>query len=155
MILKKMILLKLMKLLRLKDRFMKSKGIYDNWEKRRNQTRYSLRSIQEFNQSLVAEDIKRKENALRNGFDSKAFQRGFDWFEAGFSLDDAPENIRNNASFIAGFKRGKRIKLINQRLYDEGIKYYNDGVSLDEIPKNYRNNVYFMLGYNERKEKNR
>ena len=30
---------------------------------------------------------------------------GIEWFESGLSLEDAPENYKNNEYFISGYKR--------------------------------------------------
>ena len=128
---------------------MNKNGIYNDWKIRRNQKKYGLKTIQELNQSMVARDIKDKLDTIINNFEKDKFKMGIDWFDSGFTIDEAPVEIRDNASFISGFRRGERLKFINQQLYEEGKKYFEKGFSLDEVPKNYINKEYFILGYND------
>lgn len=44
--------------------------------------------------------------------DLSIFEKGMAWFESGLTLDDAPEELRNNTNFINGFNKGKRLQLI-------------------------------------------
>ena len=128
---------------------MNKNGIYNDWKIRRNQQKYGLKTIQELNQSMVARDIKDNLDTIKNNFEEDKFKMGIDWFDSGFTIEEAPIEIRDNASFISGFRRGERLKFINQQLYEEGKKYFEKGVSLDEVPKNYINKEYFILGYND------
>ena len=99
-------------------------------------------------QDMVARDVHRKEisdTVLGNKTD---FNNGFIWFKNGLSLEDADSILRNNKSFIAGYKKAERLELINQYLYDEGKKFFEQGLSLDDAPENYKNSEYFMRGYN-------
>lgn len=136
---------------------MSKKGIYDNTKIRRNNQKYNTRGIQECNQSLVAADIKRNNNKdkISHNFDEKLFIKGREWFESGLPLKDAPEDMKKNVSFISGFRKGQRLQLINDTLYETGVDFYNRGVLLEDAPINYRDNEYFKAGYKDAKERKR
>ena len=99
-------------------------------------------------QDKVARDVhKRTINGTILG-DKNDFDNGFMWFKNGLSLEDADNSMKNNQSFVAGFRKAERLELINQYLYEEGKKYFQQGLSLDNAPINYKNNAHFIQGYN-------
>jgi len=53
-------------------------------------------------------------------FSKDLFDKGTIWFDGGLSLEEAPENFRNNRSFINGFNYGKRLSLVKE--LQESIK---------------------------------
>lgn len=97
--------------------------------------------------SKVASDVKRN-SALKYNFDDPNYKNGINWFNSGLSLEDAPKELRNNGSFIMGFKKGQHNKIINDAFYETGIKYSRNGIPFDKIEEKYKNNEYFMNGYN-------
>lgn len=72
--------------------------------------------IRKDNNNKVARDVREKKKTEKysqtDKFDKNLFERGIDWFNCGFPLSDAPEDIRNNTSFISGFQKGERLSLI-------------------------------------------
>lgn len=134
---------------------MKRNGIYDNWKYRKNFEKYGLRRISESVQSNLAEDLAREKNrdSIIHNFDKNSLQQGKNWFDEGLSLEDAPENLKKNASFVAGYKKAQRVQYINEQVYNAGVDYYNRGIPFDEIPKIYINNEFFIAGYNSIREK--
>lgn len=130
---------------------MKRKGIYDNWKYRKNFEKYGLRKISESVQSSLAEDLARKKNKdnINNNFDKTNLEKGRIWFNGGLSLEDSPDDLKNNASFVAGYKKAERLQRINEQVYSIGVDYYNRGIPLSDIPKIYKNNEIFMAGYNK------
>ena len=100
-------------------------------------------------QNRVARDVRMKEMAHKvTSNDRKTFDAGFQWFENGFSLEEADEKLREHPNFIAGFNYGKRIQFVNQLSFETGIEWFNKGIEEEEIPENYKNNKNFMDGYN-------
>lgn len=133
---------------------MKNNGIYDNWKYSKNQCKYGSRAHSVSLQSQVANDVKRKlkQADIKHNFDKGIFVKGRNWCEEGFTLDDAPENMKNHPSFVAGFEKGKRLKLINQQLYELGREYYQNNTVFDDIPDKYKTSEFFMKGYNDCKK---
>lgn len=129
------------------------KGIYDDWKSKRNVRKYSSYSHQIANQTVVADNIsneKKKESIVHN-YNVNDIERGKSWFYDGLSLEDAPIDLKNNASFIAGFKKAEREQYVNDLAYQTGIEYYNKGIPFEKIPEMYLNNEFFMSGYNSKK----
>jgi len=123
------------------------KKIYlDTKEKRHARDNVAKRNSGILN-SKVANDIKNN-NSLKYRFDD-AYKKGIEWFQLGLSIDDAPEKLKKDGSFVKGFERGKTIKLVNDTLYDTGREYYLKGIPVDDIPAKYVNNEFFMSGYND------
>lgn len=134
---------------------MKRKGIYDNWHQRKNFDKYGVRRINENLQARIAEDISRekKKASIVYNFDKDNFINGKLWFNEGFSLDEAPEKLKDNISFISGFKKAERVQYVNNLAYQTGIEYHNNGIPFEEIPEIYIKNEFFMEGYNSKKNK--
>ena len=128
---------------------MGKREIYHSYKERKHTRVDNGRRNDAILQSKVANDVKRNAssgNVLGNKND---FDNGLAWFNNGLTLDDASNDMKNNPSFIAGFKKGERLVVINQSLYEEGKKYFEQGLPLESAPKNYKDNEYFILGYNE------
>ena len=74
------------------------------------------KDIRRNSSNRIANDIyekKKKENYVRpDKRDLDIFNKGLKWFNSGLSLEDAPEELRNNSNFINGFKKGERLVLI-------------------------------------------
>lgn len=101
-------------------------------------------------QYYVAQDVKRKENSKKHGYDSPIDkEKGKQWFYDGMKLDDASDDMRTNVSFVAGYNMAYRRQLVNDQLFELGREYFDKGYSINELPDKYRNNEYFMNGYND------
>lgn len=102
-------------------------------------------------QYYISKDIEKKNKPIKHSYNNvEDRQKGFDWFNNGLSLEEAPEEMQNNASFIVGYNRAYRAKIINDNLYDLGREYYERGVSLEDIPERYKDDEYFINGYNSK-----
>ena len=135
---------------------MARKNGRDNSKMKRqdNYRKYSGIAVRNTLQYYVSQDVKRKNNSVKHSYNNEMDrQKGLQWFNSGLLLDDAPEELRNNKSFIDGFNKGYRIKLVNDNLYDLGREYFERGISLEDAPKNYINNPYFIDGYNKAMKK--
>ena len=101
-------------------------------------------------QYYVAQDVKRKENSKKHGYDSPVDkEKGKQWFYDGMKLEDAPEEMKTNVSFVAGYNMAYRRQLVNNQLFELGMEYFDKGYSTDELPDKYRENEYFLKGYND------
>ena len=64
----------------------------------------------------IASDLRNKEikmNYVRpDKRDLNICNKGIEWFNEGLSLDDAPEELKNNTNFINGSNKGKRLAII-------------------------------------------
>lgn len=134
---------------------MGSKGIYDNWRQRRNFEKYGLLRISDAVQTRLADDLSRdkKKDSIVYNFDKNNFNNGKLWFNEEFSLDEAPDYLKDNISFISGYNKAKRDQYVKNLAYQTGIEYRDKGVPFEEIPEIYKNNMFFMNGYNSRDEK--
>ena len=134
---------------------MSSKGIYDNWSRNAKERNNKRVGIQRSNQNNVADDIARekKKDSIVYNFDKDNFQNGKLWFNEGLSLDEAPDNLKDNISFISGFIKAEREQYVNDLAYQTGIEYRDKGILFDEIPEIYVKNEFFMEGYNSKKIK--
>lgn len=126
--------------------------IKNKLEKLKKRDKENLRKIRETNQSLVARDIVEKQVKVR--YSQDLFNKGNEWFNSGLSLDDAPLEMKNHDSFVGGYNHGKRIKLVNDLLYDLGVDYFDRGIPLSQVPNNYMNNSFFLDGYNSKNIQN-
>lgn len=118
-------------------------------KKQKNIQKYSSVAAQQTLQYYVSKDVKSKKNGPKRGYNNSVDKdKGIQWFNEGLALDEAPEELRNNISFLNGFNYAYRLKLINDKLYELGIEYYNNGVPLYNIPEKYSENEYFLKGYN-------
>ena len=124
--------------------------------RQRNCQKYSERSARAALQYYVAKDVNYKNNSIKHGYNSSIDKdKGIKWFNDGYTLEDAPEDMKNNVSFLNGYNYAYRIKLINDKLFELGVEYYNKGIALCNIPEKYSDNMYFMDGYNSCKTRSR
>ena len=73
-----------------------------------------------FRAGYVADILEKEERRLRDHekmavsreLDRKAYEDGQKWFDSGLGLEDAPEELKNNRSFVYGFERGQRLASI-------------------------------------------
>lgn len=114
-----------------------------------NDREEAVRHIVNLNSKLLARDTSRLKRLEENKpFEKDIFEKGSQFFYDGLSLEDAPLELRENVTFINGFKRAKRISEINESLRLLGAEWRQSGIPLDNAPKNYINNPYFIDGYN-------
>ena len=132
---------------------MGSKGIHDNWSRCRKERNSTRIGIQISNQNNIADDITRvqKKDSIVYNYNETIFERGKLWFNEGLSLDDAPDNLKTNVSFVTGYNKAKRDQYVNDLAYQTGIEYRDKGILFDEIPEIYKKNEFFMNGYNSNK----
>lgn len=115
--------------------------------------KHYTRTPSNYHSNLVVLDNKFK-NLVAGGKTNKLiFDQGYNWFNDGFSLEDAKEELRINPDFVKGYEKAIRVKGINDSLEALGTEWYESGLSLDNAPKNYANNPYFIDGY-EKARKN-
>lgn len=126
-----------------------SKSIYRNSKQKKFTHVDAKKRYSRILNSKVANDIKQKDTTLGYRFTDKNFDKGMLWFDSGLSLEEAPEELKKDGSFIKGFNRGKTIKLVNDTLYAYGEEFYLRGVELEDTPEKYRDNEYFIAGYND------
>lgn len=101
-------------------------------------------------QYYVAQDVKKKQNSIKYGYDSPLDkEKGKQWFMEGMKLTDAPIEMQNNVSFVSGYNMAYRMNYVNNQLFDLGREYFEKGISIDNVPNIYRNNEYFLNGYND------
>lgn len=101
-------------------------------------------------QEKIAFDIRNKDK-LKNyqPSDINLVIQGQEYFYSGISLEEAPENLKNNINFINGYDRAKRFENRKLDAYDLGFQYFIVGKTLDEASEVLKNNLYFNLGYND------
>lgn len=104
-------------------------------------------------QENIAREIKQITQCDYQKNDFDLFVQGGNWFNNGFSLEEADDNLKINVNFINGFNRAKRISEAEKFLYDLGVQYFIDGFSLEEIPIKYRDNLIVIKGFQEAKSK--
>ena len=75
----------------------------------------------------IAADLRNKERAqnfVRQDTRNKdIYEKGIAWFNTGFSLEDAPADIKNNTNFINGYEKGKRLALIASLQEEDSKKH--------------------------------
>ena len=42
-------------------------------------------------------------------FDINIYNKGMDWYNSGLTLEEAPDNDKNNIHFVNGYERAKRL----------------------------------------------
>jgi len=72
------------------------------------------RLIKERNYTMILAEKNRKPVKQRPPFDYKQYENGNRWFDSGLSLEDAPEELRENVSFVDGYEHGRRLALIDE-----------------------------------------
>lgn len=88
-----------------------------------------------------ADPLKEVEYKMRN--------QGKLFFESGMSLEDAPLEYKDNASFVKGYEDARDRK---QEVYDLGVQKYVDGVKFKDLASIYQKNADFMQGYKDAKD---
>ncbi len=68
-------------------------------------------------------------------------------FEAGLSLEEADESLRNHNNFIAGYNWAKHIAQCALDSYDLGFLHFLSGEKLEDAIDIYRTNENFRNGY--------
>lgn len=74
---------------------------------------------------------------------------GINFARSGLSLEDAPENKRNDQNFINGYEIGLRLMNVDDDWYRRGAKAYFDGIVLEDVPESSRENEFFIQGYED------
>lgn len=120
---------------------------------------YIIKEASAATQSHIARDVKmaqaKNNDSLSHNFSQDDFQEGILWFDSGNSLENAPEKMRQRVSFVNGFKKAQRLKIINEQLYALGKEYCLKGMAFDKVPDNYKKNEYFIAGYENTMKKER
>lgn len=67
----------------------------------------------------LIEGKMRDEKVLKNlhiqaKISTESYKKGEAWYKSGLSLDDAPEEFKEDYSFVYGFEHGKRLSLIQE-----------------------------------------
>ena len=109
------------------------------------------RHIRENIQGRVAYDIhlKEKRNNIKDRFNPEILNAGKDWYESGFSLDEAPENLKINTNFVNGYERAKRLQDIEDDYFKRGMEAYLAGIPWDKIDDKDKQNTSFVFGYED------
>lgn len=109
--------------------------------------KHYTRTPSNYHSNLVVLDNKFKSLVAGGKTNKQIFEQGYNWFNDGFSLDDAREELRINPDFVKGYEKAIRVKGINDSLEALGTEWYESGLSLESAPKNYVSNPYFISGY--------
>lgn len=100
-----------------------------------------------YHSKLVAKDNYYKSLEHEVVRDKSIFDAGMEWFNKGYSLDDASDEMKENNTFVDGYKKGERLASINNQLFDLGKKWYEEGRTLSDAPEKYVSNEHFCSGY--------
>ena len=76
---------------------------------------YSFEKEQGFNKYL-------KSLSEAKNFNPKIFDIGVEFYQSGNKIEDAPEELRNNSSFISGMSHAKRLAMIEEIEKNNGNK---------------------------------
>ncbi len=76
---------------------------------------------------------------------------GIFWAESGKTLEDAPDDVRNNLNFINGFNFAKRLQMIKEKEYKRAYDFYSNGGRLENISKEEYKKLSdnYVQAYNE------
>lgn len=90
-----------------------------------------------------------KHPAIAN-YDMTAYDIGYAFNEAGLSLDEAPDDLKNNQSFKNGYNSYERILMVAKLERENGINYYDSGKRLQEMEESKLAKLSdnFIEGYN-------
>lgn len=78
-------------------------------------TNYGL--LRETIYNLIDKDAHKKKNphtGATTAFDPEIFNKGIEWYQSGLPIEDAPEELKNNAHFVNGYEKGKRLAKIEE-----------------------------------------
>lgn len=91
--------------------------------------------VREARNGLILSDAnyKKKKQPVISNYDMTAYDIGYTFNEAGFSLDEAPDNLKNNPTFKNGYNRYDRVLMIAKCEREAGINYYNSGKRLEDM----------------------
>ena len=109
------------------------------------------RQIREDIQNRVAYELY-KENKAANKvdrFNPQLMEEGKKWYDSGFNLEDAPENLRNNINFVRGYEKSQRLQIVDDEFFKKGMEAYLSGIPWDEIDDKDKENVSFVFGYED------
>lgn len=101
---------------------------------------------------IIVDDIMLEEERKAKGgyvHNSEMFSAGELWFNQGHTLEEADDKNKNNASFIRGYNKARRVKIINDGLYAAGVEHFMSGMSLDTAHKSYLTSEHFIKGYED------
>lgn len=117
----------------------------------------NLQQIRDYYQRQITQNIsqQQKKNSLTYNFNKEMFDKGEQWFNNGFSLNDASLEIQKDPSFAAGFRKAQRTDSIDSQLFNLGREYFLEGKSLHDVPQNYIDKKPFIDGYNSMKIRNK
>ena len=57
---------------------------------------------------------KKAEAAHNEPFDINIYNKGMEWYNSGLSLDEAPDNEKNNIHFVNGYERAERLARLEE-----------------------------------------
>ncbi len=88
------------------------------YNKRNRDDKVIIKNDASFSISSVHKDegfnkyLKQLNNA--KNFDKELYNKGIEYFNLGGILDEAKDELRNNLSFISGYKHAKRVAYIQE-----------------------------------------
>ena len=109
------------------------------------------RHIRENIQNRIAYHLYRENKAsnANDRFNPQIMEEGNKWYDAGFNLEEAPENLRNNTNFVKGYEKAQRVQNVADEFFKKGMEAYFAGISWDEVDDKDKENVNFVLGYED------
>lgn len=96
----------------------------------------------------IASDINESKK-IRHRNDEQMRNDGINFARSGLTLEDAPEDKKNDQNFIIGYEKGLRLMNVDDDWYRKGSKAYFDGIPLENIPESSRENDFFIQGYED------
>ena len=114
-----------------------------------NNSKYKLtRQMSNMLNNKIASDIAESKK-VRHRDDEQMRNDGITFAKSGLTLEDAPEEKRNDQNFIIGYEKGKRLMNVDDDSYRRGSKAYFDGIAFENISKSDRENEIFIQGYED------
>ena len=99
------------------------------------------------NNKIASDIVESKKIRYRN--DEQMRNDGINFARSGLTLEDAPEDKKNDQNFIIGYEKGKRLMNVDDDWYRRGAKAYFDGIALEDVPESSRENEFFIQGYED------
>lgn len=92
------------------------------------------------NQALekIVSANKNEQKPALTSFDKNIYEYGILWASCGKSLENAPDELKNNQNFIRGFNFGKRPEIIKETEFKHAKDFYYKGGKLEDLPKEKR-----------------
>ena len=78
---------------------------------------------------------KRKKEFVDMKKEPEIREFGIHWAESGKTLEDAPNDVKDNLNFINGFNYVKRLQMIKEKEYKRAYEFYNNGGRLKNLSK--------------------